>query len=92
MGVEGQFKGPVSELSRCKMERGPGGCPVLQYASRWNVNISSNEGSLYMRMHLHRYIVRKKEIPYKRACEGHRVHGGYTIISLNPILGGKLTS
>ena len=30
---------------------------------------------------------RKKEIPYKRACEGHRVHGGYTILSLNPIPG-----
>jgi hypothetical protein len=32
----------------------------------------------------------KKEIPYKRACEGHRVHGGYTDLSLNPIPGGKL--
>ena len=23
---------------------------------------------------------RKEEIPYKRACEGHRVHSGYTIL------------
>jgi hypothetical protein len=22
----------------------------------------------------------KKEIPYKRACEGHRVHNGYTVL------------
>ena len=35
---------------------------------------------------------RKKEIPYTRACEGHRVRGGYTILSPNPILGGKLTN
>ena len=35
---------------------------------------------------------RKKEIPYKRACEGYRVHGGYTVIFLNPIPGGKLTN
>ena len=38
------------------------------------------------------YNGRKKgKIPYKRACEGHRVHGGYTLLSLNPIPGGKQT-
>ncbi len=25
-------------------------------------------------------IDRKKEIPYKRACGGHRVHNGYTVL------------
>ncbi len=37
-------------------------------------------------------VERKKEIPYKRACKGHRVHDGYTVLSLNQIPGGKLTN
>ena len=35
---------------------------------------------------------RKREIPHKRACEGHRVHNGYTVLSLNPTPGGKITN
>ena len=25
-------------------------------------------------------MIMKKEIPYKRACEGHRVRSGYTVL------------
>jgi hypothetical protein len=35
---------------------------------------------------------KKKEIPYKRTFEGHRVHNGYTILSLNPKMIGWVTS
>jgi hypothetical protein len=34
----------------------------------------------------------KKEIPYKRAFKGHRVHNGYTVLSLNPKMRGWVTS
>ena len=37
-------------------------------------------------------VLEKKEIPYKTACEGHRVYSGYTVPSLNPIPGGKITN
>jgi hypothetical protein len=34
----------------------------------------------------------KKEIPYKKAFEGHRVHSGYKTLSLNPAIRGWVTS
>ena len=37
-------------------------------------------------------LERKKEIPYKRAFEGHRVHSGYTFLSLKPKMKGWVTS
>ncbi len=37
-----------------------------------------------MRRRLYRPLERKKEIPYKSAFEGDRVHSGYTVLSLNP--------
>jgi len=47
---------------------------------------------LQLRVLPHFEHLEKKEIPYKRACEGHRVHSGYTVLSLNPIPGGKITN
>ena len=52
----------------------------LQTGSSTNPLMSGLSLSLSLSL----YRRRKKEIPYKRACGGHRVHSGYTVLYVSP--------